>query len=590
MRNLFTKILSGYIAIILLMLVMILLFTMSSIREHYLDYIFDDLKTNNIKVNALLLPYLDDDISNINREANAIDSAIKAFAEPLKYRISIIDSIGNVIADSKAVPAKMENHSSRPEVSEALQHGEGSASRYSYTVDNSMLYFAIALKNPNKPLLIIRSSVYSNYVNSLTEDLTYKVLQISLLVLLVAILFAIIFSKQITKPLNYILEASHKIASGDFDVRLKLANKDEFKALSDGFNYMASHIKSLFEQLSDEKEKLNGLIMTLNEGLIVCDDVGKIILVNDAFENIVHQKNIINKYYWEISKDKEFINFFKSQRQNRNSTNTELIFNDRHYLSNLTYIANKRYYLSIFHDITDLKDFAQIKKDLIVNVSHELRTPLTAIKGFVETLEDEALPEQKHYLEIILRHSDRLINIVNDLLILSKLEDKNSEIVFDKVNLNTFVSNVLPIFQQKINDKDIRIKVKISEETPDIEADPFKLEQLFINLIDNSIKYTDAGNIEIQAKPIDYNNRKCVKIDFADSGLGMSKQELNRIFERFYVIDKSRSRKVGGTGLGLSIVKHIVLLHKGEILVSSEKGEGSTFTVILPIKQDEESE
>lgn len=559
------------------MAVLILMFSFDSIREHYMNYLVNDLKSNNQMINSLLVPYLKED------KINSIDSLIKDFSKHLNSRISIIDSTGKVIADSKANPDTMENHSSRPEVNEAMNSRDGVSYRHSKTVADDMLYVAMAARNNGFPMIIIRSSLYSSYVNDLILDLKKKIIQITILVFFAALLFVIFFSKHITNPLNKLVDASRKVASGDFDVKVELKNKGEMKDLSDSFNYMTEHIKSLFYQLNDEKEKLDGLIKTLHEGLIVVDDSGKIIIVNDAFELIVNMKNTHGKYFWEVVQDPEFINFFKTLRESKGNKNMEICFGEKHYLSSVNYLSSKEYYVVILHDISDIKELAQIKKDLIVNVSHELRTPLTAIKGFVETMEDDASPEQLHYLEIIHRHSDRLINIVNDLLVLSNLEADNTELVYDNVKLDLFLNNVLPIFQQKVIDKNIRIKVKIDETTPIIEADPFKLEQMFINLIDNAIKYTDLGSIKIKIKPIIYNTKECVKIDISDSGIGMTKEELNRIFERFYVIDKSRSRKVGGTGLGLSIVKHIVLLHKGELRVSSQKGEGSTFTIILPV-------
>lgn len=579
MRNIFSKILLGYLAIILLMAVLILYFTFGSIQKHYINYLTEDLKNNNQMINSLISPFL------ATGEANKIDSIVKSFSKNFNYRISIIDSTGKVLADSKADPANMENHKNRPEFLEAIKAGRGTSFRHSKTVDNDMLYTAIAVRNANAPMIIIRSSLYSNYVNDLIDELKFKIMQITIIVLVVALILVIFFSKHITNPLNKLVEASKRVAKGDFKTKVEIGYKGEMQELAENFNYMTEHINSLFNQLSDEKEKLDGLIMTLQEALIVVDDSGKILLTNNAFQYIIKNDNVVDKYFWEVLQDPDFIEFFKLIRENKTNKSTEISLGNKYYMSSVNYLSGKQYYVVIFHDITDIKKLEQIKKDFIVNVSHELRTPLTAIKGFVETMEDDANDEQLHFLEIIHRHSDRLINIVNDLLILSNLEDYNTELLYDKVSLSEFINNVLPIFQQKLMDKNIKIKVKIDDNTPIIDADPFKLEQLFINLIDNAIKYTDIGNIKIKIKPLIYNSVECVKIDFEDSGLGITKEELNRIFERFYVIDKSRSRKVGGTGLGLSIVKHIIMLHKGEIRVTSQKGVGTTFTVILPVNK-----
>jgi two-component system phosphate regulon sensor histidine kinase PhoR len=233
----------------------------------------------------------------------------------------------------------------------------------------------------------------------------------------------------------------------------------------------------------------------------------------------------------------------------------------------------------IFHDITEIKNIERIKKDFVVNVSHELRTPLAAIKGYAETLREEADAEpSKKYVEIIERNTDRLINIVNDLLLLSSLEEKPA-LELEDIHFNELLENVTKIFDQRLKDKDLSLVKDLRENLPTIHADPFKLEQMLINLLDNAIKYTDRGEITLSADVQDQR----VRIRVTDTGIGIPKDDIPRIFERFYVVDKSRSRKYGGTGLGLSIVKHIVLLHHGTINIESGLSKGTTVTVTLPI-------
>ncbi|MCX5810579.1 MAG: ATP-binding protein, partial [Proteobacteria bacterium] len=232
----------------------------------------------------------------------------------------------------------------------------------------------------------------------------------------------------------------------------------------------------------------------------------------------------------------------------------------------------------LLHDITDFKNLERMKKEFIANISHELRTPLTAIKGFVETLEDEEDVKNKRYLEIIKRHADRLIHIVGDLLLLSENEEKGAELELEEVSLKNIIENVLKIFENRAKEKNININVTIQDTLPFIQADPFKLEQMFINLIDNAIKYTEEGEITISITE----NNGLIVINVRDTGIGISNEYLPRIFERFYVVDKSRSKRLGGTGLGLSIVKHIVNLHGGTIDVESTPGKGTQFIITLP--------
>jgi two-component system phosphate regulon sensor histidine kinase PhoR len=232
----------------------------------------------------------------------------------------------------------------------------------------------------------------------------------------------------------------------------------------------------------------------------------------------------------------------------------------------------------MLHDITHIKKLGQVKKDFVTNVSHELRTPLTAIKGYVETLETEIGPEQKGYVDIIKRNIERLINIVTDLLTLSQVEEKSVALEIEEVDVRTLAEYAFKIFEPRAREKNLSMELRAEPHLPRLKGDPFRLEQLLINLIDNAVKYTERGTITISLRPQNNN----VIFEVQDTGTGISQEHLDRIFERFYVVDKSRSRKMGGTGLGLSIVKHIVQLHNGQIQVESSPGKGTKFTVILP--------
>jgi two-component system phosphate regulon sensor histidine kinase PhoR len=230
----------------------------------------------------------------------------------------------------------------------------------------------------------------------------------------------------------------------------------------------------------------------------------------------------------------------------------------------------------VLHDITEMKQIEHIKKDLAVNVSHELRTPLTAIKGFTETLMDEAGPSSQEYLRIIHRHTERLITMVNDLLILSEMEEKPS-LALEDVNICDLMKGLMAIYEPRIKAKGLALNVRCPAIT--IKADPFRLEQLLTNLIDNALKYTEKGEISVTVEI----QGDVVTISVKDTGVGIPSEHVSRIFERFYVVDKSRSRSMGGTGLGLSIAKHIATLHGGRIEVASTPYMGSTFTVTLPV-------
>ncbi len=551
---------------------MFLYFSFQSIKSHYIKYLTDEL----ITYSELFITIINQD--NILSNHNRLDSIVKTNTGSLNKRITVIDTDGKVIADSKTNPALMENHSSRPEILQAKTAEYGVSLRYSETVKKDMLYVAVPIKSAGNTIAYMRLSMYVIDVKLLIDDLKNNIIQITIFAVSISVLFILFFSSRISNPIKQLVKASKQVAVGDFKTKVIIKNKDEMKDLADSFNYMTEHINSLFNMLNNEKEKLDGLIKSLNEGFIVLDSDGILVLANSAFANICGKTDIIGKYYWEIIDINEFSDFVKQIKLEKTNLSQELAINDKYYLCSANFLENREQYVIIMHDITNHKQLEQIKKDFIVNVSHELRTPLTAIKGFVETMEDDAREDQMHYLDIIHRHSDRLILIVNDLMLLSKLEHADNSFVLNEINFPEYLNNLIPLFDQKLKQKHIELILDIDKSMPIVYADAYKLEQLFINLIDNAIKYTDEGKISVCISP-QANN---YIIEITDSGIGIAKDKLDRIFERFYVIDKSRSRKVGGTGLGLSIVKHIVLAHKGEIKVASDTGLGTKFTITLP--------
>jgi two-component system phosphate regulon sensor histidine kinase PhoR len=372
--------------------------------------------------------------------------------------------------------------------------------------------------------------------------------------------------------------ASRKVASGDFNVRVLLKRKDELKELADSFNYMTDQIRTLFTELSRQKEGLNNIISSIQEGLLVFDQQGRIILTNESFKKIVENNHIEGRFYWEVVREPLFSELIKKVRDEKRSYTEELVLNGKYFLCSATFLDSREETVVIFHDITEMKNVEEIKKDFVVNVSHELRTPLTAIKGFAETLEEETDEKNRHYVDIIKRNTDRLINIVQDLLALSQLEERGTRLELEEVDLGDMIERTLKIFEHRMREKNLKFDLKIENDFPLIKADPFKLEQVFVNLIDNAIKYTEHGEITLSLKQ----SGNHVMIELEDTGIGISEDHIPRIFERFYVTDKSRSKMLGGTGLGLSIVKHIVLLHNGTIDVKSTPNKGTTFSIALP--------
>jgi len=582
MRLLSSKIFAGYLLIIVILTGLILFFTYRNVSNQYVKSITDNLFKINSSLHFAVLNHFE------NNNLDRLDNYVKKLGKKIRVRITIVDSLGNVIADSERDPKTMENHRQRPEL-QPIFEGKlyGTAERYSTTVHKEMIYVAEPIfSSRNQFLGAIRVSIFRHEAKQLINKLNLEILQIALIMIVLSLLGVLVFVRTLTKPINQISLASRKVAQGDFDVKINIKGRDEIYELAQNFNNMTEKLKELFSEVIRQKDELNTIIKAIQDGLVAFDTTGKVLVANRGFCNVISNDDILDKNIYEITDIESLRDIFKEVLSSGSSFTKEICIDKRHFICSANFIQTKKEIVLLFHDITEFKKLEQLKKDFVVNVSHELRTPLTAIKGFIETLEDELQGSFNHYIDIIKRHTNRLINIVQDLLLLSELEQPNTKLIKTSVDLNIIIDNVLKIFEQKLKEKNLQIQVSYKSHYPKLVVDIFKMEQVFINLIDNAIKYSDSGTIEINCSY----DENYAYISVKDNGIGISKEDQERVFERFYIVDKSRSKKFGGTGLGLSIVKHIILLHNGEITVESEKGKGTTFKIKLPLSDGRPTE
>jgi two-component system phosphate regulon sensor histidine kinase PhoR len=571
-RSFFSKIFVGYLLIIFALSSLILLFSLNTIRKFYRDTLTGHLETLGYTLNPEMAHLLD------TGRANQLDGFIKNLGTKIHTRITIIAKDGTVLADSEQNIQSMENHSHRPEVFEALQGKTGKSIRFSSTASRDMLYVAIPIEKDGKITGVIRTSLFLSDIDNLLTKLNYHVAGISLGIVFIALLAAYLISRTVVQPIRHLTLAAGKVASGDFSARVFLKTKNELKELADSFNRMNEEMGRMFSELGQQKEELKIIIDSLQEGLLVLDKEGRAIRSNESFRKIIGNQAVEGKLYWEIMRNPRLTELLKNAGDRREKFMEELTFGNRVFMCSGAPLEGGEGIVSIFYDITEIKNTEKIKKDFVSNVSHELRTPLTSIKGYAETLRNELdTVAGKKYLETIERNTDRLINIVNDLLLLSGLEEK-AVLELEDVDLGVFLENVIRIFDQRVKDKQLSLVINVKANLPPIKADRFKLEQMMVNLLDNAVKYTDRGEITVS---LDVHDKR-VRIQVKDTGIGIPKDDIPRIFERFYVVDRSRSRRSGGTGLGLSIVKHIVLLHHGTINIESALGRGTSVTVSLP--------
>lgn len=571
-RSVFAKIFAGYFLLTCVLAGAVFFFSYRISRNYYEKTLTEDLQKLCSVLLVTATPLME------QKRFSELDAAVKSIGASIGTRITVVGPKGAVLADSEKNPAAMENHLSRPEIIMALHGGAGSSMRYSTTVQANMLYVAVPIRKDGVVTGVLRASLFMHTINRMVDDFTGAMASTALVITVLGLLVSFILSRRFTRPIRKLSRAAKLIAAGDFNVRVFLDNNDELRDFADSFNTMTEKIRGLFDEVSLQKQELDSIIASMNDALLLLDRDGRIVLANDAFRRMVHEQTLEGRFFWEIIRVPEFGDIVKQARAGHDRQIGEVTFNGSTFLCSASCMAQKEEILLVLLDITEIRNIERMKKDFVVNVSHELRTPLTAIKGFVETmLDDTAGAPSRRYLEIIKRHTDRLINITKDLMALARLE-REEQLEIQPLDLKALVDQIMVIYEGRLGEKQLSLQLDIDSNLSDMRGDAFTIEQMFINLLDNAITYTEQGGITITAR----REQAQAIITVSDTGSGIASDQLPRIFERFYVTDTSRSRKLGGTGLGLSIVKHIVLLHKGTIDVESTPGAGTRFIIRLP--------
>jgi two-component system phosphate regulon sensor histidine kinase PhoR len=571
-KSIFFKVFGGYVTLLLLLAAVFLLFSFSTIKRHYMDTLAHDLEDVGRTLDFRIFDYLD------RNRLPDLEAFLQEHGKKIGARLTVIDPEGVVKADSEQDPAGMEGHRFRPEISEALAGRIGRSLRYSSTLKAQMLYVALPLDRSGRVEGVLRLSLFVRDIDVLLRAIRRDIGQAVGIIIVLSIVGAFLFSRSLTNPMRKLMRASRQVAAGDFTARVRVRSSDEWKDLAMSFNAMTAEVKALFDDLRKRKEELDNIMASMQEGLLVLDRTGKIMLANRSAKDLIGQEAVEGKYFWEVVRMTPFVELIRRVKEEKKSRIEEVLFSEKSILCRAAFLPAQDGVVVTLDDITEMQNLARIKKDFVLNVAHELRTPLTAIKGYAETLEDKAGDRGGQYVLTIIRHTDRLIRVVEDLISLATLEEKGVAFEIEKISLTEIAENVVRIFEPRAKEKNLGLRLEAAADLPPVEGDPFRLEQMLVNLIDNAVKYTEKGGIRVGLMK----EPGGVAIEVVDSGIGIPEKDLGRVFERFYVVDKSRSRKAGGTGLGLSIVKHIVLIHGGRIDVKSTLGVGSTFRVFLP--------
>jgi two-component system phosphate regulon sensor histidine kinase PhoR len=582
-RRIFLRVFLGYAVVSLLAVLVFALYTRELARRISLDALTRGLESAARAALVSAAPLMD------HGRSAALDALVAAVAREGKVRVTVIDRRGVVLGDSEQDPSVMENHSNRPEVIRGMTGAVGTSQRFSGTVRRWLIYVAVPVVAPGGAVVgIVRASAAAEELEAFSRQELGSLILFSLLLLAACLLSSLAFSRTITAPLHDLTQVVGLFAAGDFGARLHLRRGDELRALADSFNTMGERVQSLFEERARHAQELDGIFSSVQQGIVVLDREGRIVRSNKGFEKLAVSFPVDGRTLWEVVRAPRLTELVQQARQTGTRQSDEVEIAGRSVLCMVEQMGEREELIVVLSDTTDLRRLEAMKRDFVVNASHELRTPLTSIVGSLEMLEGALKGDSARWVETIRRNAERMTAIVQDLLLLSGLEARGSEPAAAEVDLSRLLHDVTGMFAPQAESRGIALVLSIPSPLPRITADAYLLEQVLVNLIDNALKYTEAGEVRVQCVPdgnpgeADTGAAPGIRIEVSDTGIGILEENLPRIFERFYVVDKSRSRKLGGTGLGLAIAKHIVQSHSGTIEVESTVGKGTRFTVRLP--------
>lgn len=580
---LYFLIISGFSCILLF------LYAKKEFKQFYLDYTIQELKNRIILFQSVISHHLPG-------TPESIDSISDRLGMETNTRFTVILPDGRVIGDSREDPALMDLHNERPEIVKAMEGDTGVSLRYSSTLSRDFAYVAIPFMLDDTSVVVIRASVpvisIAEQMGGFIENLFFA----GIIIIILSIVISVIVSRRLSMPLVRLRQIADNLTEGNFTPLPVYRDKIvETSDLAMSMEAMALQLSERIETITRQRNEQVAILSAMAEGVVAIDNNERIIMINSAAGKLLDVDidkaggNLVHA----VIRNTLIQNFIRDLIERQSTLKKEIeLFSDPKRILEIhgTVLGSQKEKggkgaLFVLHDVTNLKQLEQMRRDFVANVSHELRTPLTTIKGFVETLLQGSMNsevELERFLNIINNHVNRLNTLIEDLLTIShldKIEDKGDDLTMDTGSLDAVIQNAVDFCTDMAHAKNISIK-KNGDRDISIKLNESLLQQAIINLLDNAIKYSD-DNTEINMSTSKINDR--VSITVSDQGPGIGREHLPRIFERFYRVDRARSRKMGGTGLGLSIVKHIVNIHKGTVGVKSEVGKGSDFTITLPL-------
>ena len=613
------KLYGSYALLIVIAVAGIGLLLFSRLRADALSDIDDNLRSEAALLVELARPALEAAApgSSADGPTQALQNRVARAGRQLGTRLTVIAVDGRVLADSARDPQKMDDHSQRPEVRGARETGEGTASRRSDTLGAQLRYLALAVEDDRSTL--VGYARVSRSLESIRRELgalAWRILLGGLLAVPVALALALFLARRITYPLDAMTEAAEALAAGNVETRIDVpVGRDELGALARAFNSMSRRLRSQMETITLDSGQLRAILASMGEGVVAVDAEERVVHMNAAAGRIldVDPGDAVGKPLWELTRvrgiSEALEEAFRSPADDEGPSQERVLTipgrSDRTLELRVSPLRNGRPAspgarggragdshgaVLVLEDVTELRRLETIRSDFVGNVSHELKTPVTAIRGLTETLLDdpEMPPETRdRFLGKIQGQALRLSSLVSDLLSLSRLESQGQgsgedgdDIEAEPLPLRSALEASVRAFQPASDAKNIQVEVDLPEEPLHVHADLLALQEAVGNLLDNAIKYSPAGSsVEVRLRRL----QDEALIEVQDHGPGIEPRHQDRIFERFYRVDKARSRELGGTGLGLAIVKHTVLSLGGRISFLSQPGAGSTFRITLPL-------
>ncbi len=584
------KIYAVFVAVIVIAAVIVSVVVSGVIEERTLADVRRALDVRSQMLSRLSRPILES-----GRVAEG-DEWIKTLGKETRTRFTVISAAGLVLSDSDKDPQLMDNHHLRPEVQDSVCHTFGVSTRYSATLKTRMMYLARSVRIQGELLGYVRAALPLTLINQRVSDSRRMIIFGIGIITLLTLVLGFFLARHFIKPLLQLTKMAEAMAAGDFSLSLKSKRRDEIGRLVQAFNLMAEKSLARIETINTDRSKLNAILTGMREGVVAVDRDDLVIHINQAAAAMlqIDAAASIGKLIWEITRLQELSSILNdaSQQGCEIKRNLNISYGisgqvvEMHAVP-LTHgeTEARSGAMVVLLDISEVRRLETIRRDFVSNASHELKTPITAIRALVETLIDDSA--QMHetvrlsFLDKIAKQSLRLSAIVVDLLALSRFESQPEPLVLNAVvDLRTVVSDAVKGLVPLADEKNITFELSEPVAELEILSDAEFIDQAITNILDNAIKYTPAGgrvSVSLQSIAAE------AVISVEDTGIGIAPQDKERIFERFYRVDKARSRELGGTGLGLAIVRHIVLVHKGRIEVDSQPGRGTTFRIVLPL-------